>query len=467
MEYKNKKAISFLKRPTLLPYLAGAVVFITIFMISEWLVHMDEQIHDDQYYARVNGKLDHFSHQLQKAIDSNLLIMEAMESLLLLNSDISETDFELLASRFLSTRPSIQQAQLSPNAVVKFIYPNQHKQTLIGLDLRSISSQRKTIEHSIQSQTMIMAGPVKLIQGGIGLIARKPLFIETNEKPAFWGFLTLIIDTDALFDEAGVVPKDNLTQFSVRGTNAEGEDGGIFFGVHKVFNNDFVSTLIDVPGGEWEMAASIDKNHQLHEKSHSLLSIWGLLASSAFGLLTGFCCLLWINTYLRSIHDPLTKLLDRQYFQKRAQAEIDRAKRHNHPLSLVMIDLDLFKEINDNYGHQIGDSILSRSAELIKESLNEGEEAGRYGGEEFIVIIPNSDAEQAVQHAENIRMKIARDILIQGLTINISASFGVASLSRETSSYDELVFHADKALYQAKAKGRNCVVSAESKSPPL
>ena len=461
MRDKNKKSFLLLKKHNLFPFIAGGIVFFIIFSISEWLIEMDDSVHDEQYQARVDGRIKHISHQLQEAINNNLLIIEAVESLLLLQQDISSDEFNIIATQLIATRPSIKQIELSPNAIVKYIYP-QPDQPVIGLNLRTIPGQKSIVEQSIQQRKMIMAGPLELIEGGVALIVRQPLYKKEQGNTHFWGFITLLFDIEKLFTEAELLSNDNLTEYAIRGADAQGKNGEIFFGEPRVFASRHLSTLINVPGGHWILAASI--NDYPHTPYHSYLSIWGLLASAAFGLLTGLTCMLWIRTYQRSIHDPLTGLLNRQYFQKRAKTEIERAKRHNLPLSLIMIDLDLFKQINDNFGHQVGDQILISSAKLIQEALRDGDEVGRYGGEEFIVITPHDDEAQAQQCAERIRLQLDRHIVLKHQKIKLSASLGVASLSRDATDYDQLIYKADAALYQAKDNGRNCITIAESKN---
>ncbi len=461
MRDKNKKSFLLLKKHNLFPFIAGGIVFFIIFLISEWLIELDELVHEEQYQARVDGRINHISHQLQKTINNNLLVIEAVEALLLLKPAISSPEFKTIAERLLASRPSIKQIELSPGAIVKYIYPSQDP-SLIGLNLRSIPDQKIMIEQSIQQRKIMMAGPLELIEGGIALIVRQPLYKKEQGSTQFWGFITLQFDIDKLFTEAELLSSDNLTQYAIRGANNQSGDGRVLFGQPNVFSSRHLSAYISVPGGHWVLGASI--NDYPHTPYHSYLSIWGLLASAAFGLLTGLTCMLWIRTYQRSIHDPLTGLLNRQYFQKRAKTEIERAKRHNLPLSLIMIDLDLFKQINDNFGHQVGDQILISSAKLIQEALRDGDEVGRYGGEEFIVITPHDDEAQAQQCAERIRLQLDRHIVLKHQKIKLSASLGVASLSRDTCDYDQLIYKADAALYQAKDSGRNCITIAESKN---
>lgn len=158
--------------------------------------------------------------------------------------------------------------------------------------------------------------------------------------------------------------------------------------------------------------------------------------------------------------DPLTRLANRRYFSERYSEFFSLARRQGHPLSVVMLDIDFFKHVNDTYGHAAGDKVLQAFGELLQNDCREEDLPARFGGEEFIVCLPHVDIQQAVAFSERVRQKIrAQDILQTGEQITISA--GVAGLNSQDSQ-DELINRADKALYRAKTEGRNRVVVDES-----
>jgi len=154
--------------------------------------------------------------------------------------------------------------------------------------------------------------------------------------------------------------------------------------------------------------------------------------------------------------DQLTELYNRHFLMELAPKHISEAFRHKHPLSLIVIDLDNFKIINDTHGHSMGDIVLTQTAQLLKTTCRNEDIAARFGGEEFVLILRHCDAESARKKAELLRMNIS-DLNPEG--IEISASFGVAELPQETvCKFDTLFSAADHAVYEAKARGRNCVV---------
>lgn len=157
--------------------------------------------------------------------------------------------------------------------------------------------------------------------------------------------------------------------------------------------------------------------------------------------------------------DSLTSVYNRHYIFKQLKIEAARVFREKGKLSIVLIDLDFFKKINDSYGHQVGDEVLQEVAKTIQNNIREYNTVGRYGGEEFLILLPNSDSDSAVEIAERIRQSI-EDIVIecdkQILSITISA--GVSTLSYPEVNIERLIKRADDALYIAKGNGRNKVV---------
>lgn len=155
--------------------------------------------------------------------------------------------------------------------------------------------------------------------------------------------------------------------------------------------------------------------------------------------------------------DALTGVYNRRYWQQQLEYEIQRAERYHHPLSLLMFDLDKFKDMNDQYGHQGGDFVLIEISRLIASLLRDADLFGRYGGEEFSIILPDTDVEGAQQVANRICDTVAKNkMLYKQHTLRVTISIGVVSYIDH--SVDELIQHADTALYCAKRQGRNKAV---------
>ncbi|MCO4797864.1 MAG: sensor domain-containing diguanylate cyclase [Colwelliaceae bacterium] len=161
--------------------------------------------------------------------------------------------------------------------------------------------------------------------------------------------------------------------------------------------------------------------------------------------------------------DGLTQVFNRKHWEECLDKEFSRARRYDHGLALIMFDLDHFKRLNDTYGHQCGDAVLIETAQKIKSLLRLCDQFGRYGGEEFAAILPETDLVGATDVAERIRKEIEKSVIkYQDKTIQISSSVGVATISKNNKRYEDLISNADVALYEAKASGRNKVCVANN-----
>jgi len=166
--------------------------------------------------------------------------------------------------------------------------------------------------------------------------------------------------------------------------------------------------------------------------------------------------------YELAITDGLTKLFIHRYFQNRLDSELIRAKRYNSNISLLMLDIDHFKKVNDTYGHQEGDYVLKKFAKIISDHIRKVDIAARYGGEEFAIILPETGITGAEQVAEHLRYLIEKEeFTIDGKNVSITASVGVSCWDKVVSK-EEFIEQADRALYQAKHEGRNRICKFSS-----
>lgn len=159
-----------------------------------------------------------------------------------------------------------------------------------------------------------------------------------------------------------------------------------------------------------------------------------------------------------TITDGLTQVHNRRHFDEALEREFLRARRHARPLSLLVLDIDFFKRINDQYGHLAGDQVLRELASLVQGRVRRDETIARYGGEEFVVLLPETPLEGAVSLAENLRARIeSHSFVFQGVTIPVTVSIGCATFAQSDSTGPDLFRRADEKLYQAKQGGRNRV----------
>lgn len=171
---------------------------------------------------------------------------------------------------------------------------------------------------------------------------------------------------------------------------------------------------------------------------------------------------LYETTQQLAITDGLTGVYNRRYFQRQLESEFRRAPRFGYPIALILLDCDYFKRFNDTHGHLLGDQVLRSLAQVLRETVRETDVVARYGGEEFAVILPETNAEQAVEVADRIRQNVARrPFWGRGQTpVAVTVSIGVASRLAADTKPEDLIDLADSALYQAKETGRDRICTA-------
>lgn len=193
-----------------------------------------------------------------------------------------------------------------------------------------------------------------------------------------------------------------------------------------------------------------------------------------FGLLGSIIAISLHNAELhrKAIVDNLTQVYSRGHFDLAMEAEISRAERYggqHHSdevrwVSLVMMDIDHFKRVNDTHGHPVGDAVLRMVAKALRQTVRKSDVVSRYGGEEFALIAPETNKEEAIRMAERLRQRVAAEaVALAGQSLSVTASFGVATYPNDAGDLRGLVAAADKALYAAKERGRNQVVAASGR----
>jgi len=162
---------------------------------------------------------------------------------------------------------------------------------------------------------------------------------------------------------------------------------------------------------------------------------------------------LFIDKEVKSNIDSLTQIPNRRALYDRLGVEVDRAKRFKHSLAVIMMDVDGFKTVNDRYGHEAGDRVLQKTAKLLEADIRTSDYLGRYGGDEFVLILPDTERDQILKRTDRLRLKIEQKFG----EYNLSACFGLAVLGEGYQTVDEIMHAADEAMYFVKNDSKNGV----------
>lgn len=334
---------------------------------------------------------------------------------------------------------------------LEYVYPKDGNEQVIGMDYRTQSEQWPLIEHSIDIRTPLLAGPLALKQGGSGIVYRVPIFVGDQ----YWGLVSTVIESASVFAAAGLTDTDYRYEYALRGKDGMGAKGVVFLGDAGLF--DAPETLgmdVFVPGGRWLLAV---KPKQYADQFDRWLLL-GRLAGWSFSVLFAYLVLSWLRLHRRmaelALYDTLTGLPNRNLLMDRLSQMIHRSERLNRPFSLLYIDLDGFKKVNDTLGHKVGDLVLLEVATRLHTALRRSDTVTRWGGDEFVALLGSSDRDSAAAIAENLRRLVDAPISIGGQEINVGASIGIAVYPDDGDNAASLMRLADLRMYHQKEQSK-------------
>jgi diguanylate cyclase (GGDEF)-like protein len=379
------------------------------------------------------------------------------------NGDIQ--DFNKYANDIIQTLGGISNLQLAPKGIIEHIYPLKGNEKAIGHNLLVDDKRRKEAHMAIETQTLTLAGPFELIQGGVAVIGRNPIFIQRQTTEEFWGFASALIFLDDLL---AVTDLDQLAQngysFQIKRVHPDTSEVQVFVQSKQAPSSASATESITVPNGHWIIVISRPYNTQNTIISANIISI----------ILAGLFSLL-LNRILReperlriqvaqktqklkalAFHDELTGLVNRRCLQEQLAQEIRHLQHQENHMAIIYLDLDDFKRINDTMGHEAGDHLLQKVSQRIRDSVRSNDIVARLGGDEFAVALLNlespSDARLII---ESIMLSVRQPLKLQKRTVVVSTTAGVTFAPNDSSDVNELFRNADLALFDSKRAGKD------------
>ncbi|MCT8125461.1 sensor domain-containing diguanylate cyclase [Alishewanella sp. BS5-314] len=387
---------------------------------------------------------------IESELNANIFLADSLATIISVNPSSGPDDWELLAQALMRKATSIRNIAVAPDNIIRFIYPIEGNQAALGLDYRTVPAQFRTVELARQRQDIMIAGPLTLVQGGTAVIARMPIFNDAPTNQQYWGTCSVVIDIDKLFQSTGLFALANQGQLAMRGVDGTGAEGELFWGDAAVFSNAFAIENIRLLSGSWQIALALPQDQQGRFGLSSLLvrlvgySLCILLFLALFSLYYAYR-----QARLNALQDPLTLLPNRRF----AMQLLERLVNEKAEFSILSLDLDKFKEVNDNYGHAVGDALLQEVAKRLQAGLRASDHACRLSGDEFLVILPRVHREKDLQHIINkVSARLSDTVFVfNDKQFQIQYSLGYASFPIHATELDKLLHFADLAMYQQKA----------------
>jgi len=241
------------------PYLAAISASLAI-LVGVCILDRSEQERFLQHNrATTIDRLSTVRSKLEGSLNSRLFLMRGLVAYISNNPKITEAEFAATARILLAQQIGIRNITLVKGTTIAYIYPRVGNEAAIGVDLTALPEQRQMVEEAIETRKTVLAGPVKLLAGGVGFISRSPIFLTPSgadpETGVYWGLAGLVIDKDSLMDEAGLNDPSAKLQYALQGKDAKGVSGEVFFGDGAIFQNNPIVLEVTLPSGSWQLAA--------------------------------------------------------------------------------------------------------------------------------------------------------------------------------------------------------------------
>ena len=237
----------------------GTVLFallLSLFVVGALLACSESQHHTQREIEQVKQELDVLAAALKSRIYANIFAVSGVKSLVAMNPELTQDDFSRAMAIQFREHQDLRNIGLAHDRVLRLMYPIADNEAAMGLDYRTLPAQLEAVNRALELNRIVLAGPLDLVQGGEGLIARIPIHIPdaTSGEEHFWGFASVVMNTEAIFAGAGITQQASL-RLAIRGRDGRGEEGEVFFGDPEIFEHHPVTQRIELPHGSWQMGA--------------------------------------------------------------------------------------------------------------------------------------------------------------------------------------------------------------------
>lgn len=440
------------------------IIACTLFLLGQlWIgLHNENEKLNERF--RLSTLASATSKSIEQHLASNLMVTRMLEVQVRLNGG-SREGFNRYAPEILATSPGVSNIQLAPDGVITDIYPLAGNERAIGHDILKDDRRRDEARKAISTRKTTLAGPFELIQGGIAVIGRQPVFINNGRQDIFWGFTSALIRLDELLKVARFQDLENqgyAFELSHKtpgaGTIKQIKSSGEALGKH------WHEETIQVPNGVWTLRIGLPEATN-PQNTLLLTSLMTILALAIF--LASFYLLrqpayryrqirdLQKQIEQYSLQDSLTGMSNRQSLLQ----ELEQLQVETNPdtslAALMVINLDNFRAINEHLGSAKGDELLSLVGKRIKALTRDSDLAARIGGDEFAVLIRNiSSQDDAAMVADKLQHSISLPVAGLSDLYPVTASIGITLIHPKDASPNQALHNADQAMRLARQNGK-------------
>lgn len=452
------------KEPRLTILLVGLVSAMLVIGATEIIADLAQQNQLERVRSQTLSKLSTLRARLEGEMHSTLHLTRGLTAYVAIHPEVDSDEFTKLASEITFIGRNIRNIGLARNNKITHMFPLAGNEAALGLDYEKNEKQWPAVKKAIDLKGTVVAGPVELIQGGTAFVARTPIYtrpgvsgILDKHKPQYWGITSIVIDMPRFFHSSGIHQNSNEIEFAIRGADSLGAEGDMIIGHKKIFepHNEAVNQPVLLPNGSWQIAAIPKGGWQEAIDPLWLPRLSGWLIGVFIGILIGALARAREINRSLALHDHLTGLPNRRLLEDRLEQMIATSNRDQLSFAILYIDLDDFKQVNDQYGHKTGDGLLIEITHRMKSSVRNTDTVARIGGDEFIILISNAESRTEVQRVISLlKHNLSGTTMIEGHQVALQASIGVTFFPVDGLNLDELLKSADRQMYAEKSRSR-------------
>jgi len=387
-----------------------------------------------------------FESRVQRLLYANLSLLRGFEAYLVLHPDLDAEDAYAFLDYLLADHlEHIHNVGVLEDTTILWNYPRDTNAESIGIDLAAVEAQREYVLRVKEEGVSAIQGPVELVQGGSGFSIRIPIVRDG----IYWGQTSIVLKTDAILGEISAFAKAAGLEVVLYNTERPGTP---FFGTAAP-SEKCLSFIMDPAFINWRVQVCPAGGWRSHTLLFLSLTVLAAIVSFYVGIATRDHLINNSKIFAMSTHDHLTGLYNRHFLSDYQEMALSAARRENRRAAILIIDLNDFKNVNDTYGHSVGDKVLVETARLLQGFTRAEEAAFRLGGDEFLIVLPDiADMQSLKSLSQRLKLIFEQEFKVAGYPIELTLSIGYAVFPEHGKDFDALLRAADKLLYQEKAR---------------
>jgi len=444
IQLKNKK---YNEKHSIIISIGIALVVLVIYsIILSSVISTQKQIER----IRATEKYVYFQSSMENFVYSNINLLRGYIAYLSTKEEMTEEDtIRFLDELLKNNKENIRNIGIIEDTTIKWNYPKEGNEEAIGVDLGLIDKQKENVLKVKETLQYTAQGPVDLVQGGVGFIIRSPVIKDEQ----YWGQVSVVIDGERFYRD--IKSYEDSYNIDVLIYNNDEDVPVRIYGNESLINSQNLKFTYQADLLNWIIYIQPKGGWGKHNFQMVILLLVGLSISMTIGDLAFFLQRNSVKIKYQANHDQLTGLYNRNYLNIWGTKILENARNNGTKVGIMMLDINKFKQINDIYGHKIGDEVLKEFSFKLKDVFTQEEKVIRLGGDEFLILFTEIKCKEELAEAvDMLRKSINGNMFIEEFNILVSSSIGFSTFPDDGDSIDAVIHQADLLMYKEKNKKR-------------